>query len=85
MPNIESSWHNLCQSRAQSGLTNAIGFLEKEFGGLTLPMNNIELDQFVMETESVALKDLKKELVGDQKLIDEIINQFKQVFNEKSA
>ena len=24
VPNIESSWHNLCQTRAQQGLTTAI-------------------------------------------------------------
>ena len=24
VPNIESSWHNICQSRAQQGLTTAI-------------------------------------------------------------
>jgi hypothetical protein len=31
VPNIESSWHNLCQSRAQNGLSAAVNYVEKEF------------------------------------------------------
>ena len=30
VPNIESSWHNICQSRAQAGLTMAIEQFQRE-------------------------------------------------------
>ena len=49
-----------------------------------MPMNQIELEQIIIETVSNAMKDLKKQMVGDQKLINETISKFQQIFTEKS-
>ena len=76
VPNIESSWHNICQSRAQQGLTQAIEQFQREVDQAVLPANVIEVEKLVQDAERTAIRDLKRELVGDQSLTQEIVAQF---------
>jgi len=47
VPNIESSWHNICQSRAQQGLTQAIEQFTREIEQAIMPCNIVEMDKLV--------------------------------------
>ena len=68
VPNIESSWHNICQSRAQSGLTQAIEQFQREIEQAVMPVNIAEMEKLVQDAERTAIRDLQRELVGDSSL-----------------
>jgi len=50
-----------------------------------LPTHASEIEKFVSDAERTAIRDLQRELVGDEGLTNEIVAQFKQIIVQKSA
>ena len=68
MPDIESSWTNICRSRATQGLATAIELMQNEFERLILPTNSTDLERLIQDTEKAAVKEMKRCLVGDPEI-----------------
>lgn len=49
-----------------------------------MPANISEVEKLLQDAERTAIRDLKKELVGDQSLMQELIAQFQQIISQKS-
>lgn len=47
MPDIESSWTNICRAKATQGLATAIEFMQSEFERLILPTNGTDLERLI--------------------------------------
>ena len=54
----------------------AIEQFQKELEAAIIPNHISEIDKLVLDAERTAIRDLKRELVGDQSLSQEIIAQF---------
>ena len=75
-PNIESSWHNICNSRAQQGLAQAIEQFQREMDQAIMPANVAEVEKLIIDAERTAIRDLKRELVGEDSFVQEIVAKF---------
>ena len=49
-----------------------------------MPCNIAEMDKLVQDAERTAIRDLRRELVGDESLASEIIAQIQQIIGQKS-
>ena len=49
-----------------------------------MPCNIVEMEKLVQDAERTAIRDLRRELVGDESLAQEIITQFEQIIRQKS-
>ena len=83
MPDIESSWTNICRSKATQGLATAIEFMQNEFERLILPTNGTDLERLIQDTEKTAVKEMKRCLVGDPEIANDCLSQFDQIFKQK--
>ena len=79
VPNIESSWHNICHDRAQQGLAVALDQFQRELDAAVMPQNVVDIEKLIEDSERTAERDLARELVGDESLQKEIIAQFKEI------
>jgi len=49
-----------------------------------MPANTSDMDKLVQDAERTAIRDLRRELVGDESLASEIMTQFEQIIRQKS-
>ena len=83
VPNIESSWHNICHERAQQGLAVALDQFQRELDAAVMPQNVVDIEKLIEDSERTAERDLARELVGDESLQKEIIAQFKEITGQR--
>ena len=57
--------------------------MQNEFERLILPTNGTDLERLIQDTEKTAVKEMKKCLVGDPEISNDVLQQFDQIFKQK--